>query len=368
VPVWRSVEQLGDRMSTKLTKSQIVEFAKSQGLDLVGVANIERFAGAPKRMHPASIFPEVRSVIVVGRRILRGNWRGIEEGTNWVTYTYFGYHGLLNTLFIPVGLYETACFLEDHGWEAVPYYPGVPETQPPDAPLRPGAVAANVHLAIRIAATAAGLGEMGWSKVFLSKQFGPRQRLAAILTDAEIEPDPLVEPGSLCDRCMACVTGCPSKAIPHLRDQRTVRITIEDKVYEWGDVDMGRCTLSYHGGDPRVSPFLHKTFPGWEFDAIKQRLTEDSAYKLCWPLSLGTWRRTEEDPSGSLVEGHVQIARWGVGGSYGIGGSRGCMRSCFDRLERTGRCGQKFHGGRFIKRPRWLLSPHVPSPRDESTR
>lgn len=347
-------------MSNALTKQAIVDFARSQGLDLVGVANIERFADAPERMHPASIHPGARSVIVVARRILRGNWRGIEEGTHWPAYTYFGYHGLLNSFFIPLGVYETACFIEDHGWEAVPYYPGVPEAQPPDAPLRPGAAAPNVHLAIRIAAVAAGLGEIGWSKVFLTRRFGPRQRLAAIITDAALEPDPLLEPNTLCNRCMACRQGCPSDAIPHPKAGRTVQIRIEDKTYEWGDVDMGRCTLSYHGGDPRVSPFLHKAFPGLSFDVARQHITEDQAYKLCWPLSLGAWRRTEADPSGYLVEGHSQIARWGGAGSYGIGGSRGCMRSCADAFLTQERCEQTYHSGRFVKRPRWLLPAEIP--------
>ncbi|MCC7494133.1 MAG: hypothetical protein IT204_17370 [Fimbriimonadaceae bacterium] len=345
-------------MAATLSKEQIVAFAQSQGLDLVGVANIERFAGAPQRMHPAEIFPECRSVIVVARRILRGNWRGIEEGTYWPTYTYFGYHGLLNSFFIPVGVYETACLLEDHGFEAVPYYPGVPETQPPDPPLRPGAVAPNVHLAIRIAGVAAGLGEIGWSKVFLTRKFGPRQRLAAILTDLELEPDPLLPPNTLCDQCMGCWEGCPSDAIPHLNDNDIVRIQIEDHVYEWGNTHMGRCTLCYHGGDPQVSPFLQKTLPGWEFDVTTQDVTEDAAYKLCWPVAHGSWRRTAEDPSGCLVEGHNQLIRWGGGegaGSYAIEGSRGCMRSCFDHFERERMCEQEFAMGPFIQRERWLL-------------
>jgi ferredoxin len=345
-------------MAETLSKSALVEFALANGLDLVGVANIERFAGAPPRMHPASIFPACRSVIVVAKRILRGNWRGIEEGTYWPSYTYFGYHGLLNSFFIPVGVYETACFIEDHGWEAVPYYPGVPETQPPDPPLRPGAVAANVHLAIRIAGVAAGLGEIGWSKVFMTKRFGPRQRLAAILTDAELAPDPLLPPRTLCDRCLQCVEGCQAAAIPHPRQHKVVSIQIEDNVYEWGDVHMGRCTLGFHGGDPRCSPFLHQTFPGWQFDVTQQDVTEDAAYKLCWPNTFNGWRRTEEDPSGLIIEGHNQIMRWGGGpgaGSYAIEGSRGCMRSCFDHLERRGRVDQTFAGGPFIRRPRWLL-------------
>ena len=345
-------------MSSTIGKPQIIERALANGLDLVGVANIERFEGAPRRMHPASIFPECRSVIVVARRILRGNWRGIEEGTYWPTYTYFGYHGLLNSFFIPMGVYETACFIEDAGWEAVPYYPGPPEAQPPEHPLRPGAVGPDVHLAIRIAGIAAGLGECGWSKVFLTKKFGPRVRLAAILTDLELEPDPLVEPGSLCDRCMACVKGCQAAAIPHMKEGRTVRIQIEDKVYEWGDVHMGRCTLGYHGGDTQVSPFLHKSFPGYDFDVTRQDVSEDQGYKLCWPRSKGAWRKTEEDRSGALVEGHRQLVEWGGGdgaSSYGIGGSRGCMRSCFDHLERRHACEQTYENGPFIKRARWLL-------------
>jgi len=343
----------------KLTKESIKKFALSQGLDLFGVANIERFKDAPKRMHPASIFPEARSVIVVGKRILRGGSRGIEEGAYWPSYTYFDYHGLLNTLFIHLPLYEICCFIEDFGYEAVPYYPGVPESQPPVKPLRPGGVPPNVHLAIRIAGTAAGIGEMGWSKVFLTKKFGPRQRLAAIITDLPIEPDPLVKPKTICKRCMECVKGCPSAAIPHLKENKTIKIKIGSYTYEWADVDMGKCTLSYHGGDSRVSPFIHKSFPGWDIAAKKQNFSEEAAYKFCWTLSLGEWRKTEEFPSGYIIEGHKMISKWGVGGSYGIGGSRGCMRSCFNYLEKKNLIEQTFNNGDFIKRERWLLPAKV---------
>jgi len=339
-----------------VTRQELKDYAISLGLDLFGVANIERFAGAPERMHPASIHPGAKSVIVVGRRILRGGWRGIEEGTYWPSYTYFDYHGLLNTHFISTPMYQLACFIEDQGWEAVPYYPGVPESQPPVEPVREGAPAPNVQLAIRIAGVAAGVGEMGWSKVFLTRQFGPRQRLAAIITDWELEPDPLVEPGSICDRCMSCARMCPG-AIPQLKDGKTVSIRIEDKVYQWGDVDMGKCTLSYHGGDPRVSPFLHKSFPGMCFEVPKQSMTEEEAYKFCWTLSTARWRATAEFPSGYIVEGHAKLQEWGVGGSYGVEGSRGCMRACFDHLEKRGRIQQKFHGGPFIRRPGWELPP-----------
>ncbi len=346
----------------KLTKEKIKEFGARKGLDLVGVANIERFKDAPINMHPASIFPEAKSVIVVGKRILRGGWRGIEEGTYWPSYTYFDYHGLLNSFFISKPLYELACLIEDHGWEAVPYYSGVPEAQPVMEPLREGGISPNVNLSIRIAGVAAGIGEIGWSKVFLTKKFGPRQRLHAIITDMPIEPDPLMEPNTICKRCMECVKGCVG-AIPHIKEGKKIKIKIEDKTYEWADVDMGKCTLSYHGGDPRVSPFIHKDLPGWEFDVTKQEMSEEAAYKFAWTLSTGKWRKTEEFPSGYIIEGHAMIQKWGCGeregSSYGVGGSRGCMRSCFNYLEKKGMVEQTFKGGEFIKRDRWLLPAKV---------
>jgi len=342
-------------MKKNLTKEKIREKGYKLGLDLVGFANIERFKNAPERMHPASVFPEAKTVIVVGKRILRGGWRGIEEGTNWISYTYFDYHGLLNSFFIQEPLYNLSCFIEDYGYEAVPMYSGVPEAQPPIKPLRKNQPPPDVFLAIRIAATAAGLGEIGWSKVFLTEKFGPRQRLHAIITDLEVEPDPLVKPGSICKRCMECVKDCPSGAIPHIKEGKKVSIKIENYTYEWADIHLGKCTLSYHGGDSRVSPFIHKDFPGWNIDARKQDFSEEAAYKFCWTLSTGEWRKTEEFPSGYIIEGHKMIQKWGVGGSYGVGGSRGCMRSCFNFLEKKGVIEQRFKNGEFIKRERWLL-------------
>jgi len=342
-----------------LTSQTVKDFAYSRGLDLCGIANIERFQNAPARMHPSGILPEAKSVIVVGKRILRGGWRGIEEGTYWPAYTYFDYHGLLNTLFIQRPLYDLACFIEDYGWEAVPYYSGVPETQPDVEPLRRGQVAPDVQLAIRIAALAAGLGEIGWSKVFLTKKFGPRQRFHAIITDVPLEPDPLVAPGTICNRCMECVRGCPVGAIPHIREGKTIQVRIENYTYTWADIDLGKCALSYHGADSTMSPFIHKSLPGWNFDVSQQDLPEEAAYKIAWTLSTAKWRATKQFPSGYIIEGHAKLQEWGIGGSYGIEGSRGCMRSCFNHLEKRGVIEQTFIGGEFIKRPRWKLPVRV---------
>jgi epoxyqueuosine reductase len=336
----------------ELTAQTVKEAGYAAGLDGVGIANIERFKDAPPQMNVANIFPECRSVIVTMRRIPRGVYRGIEEGTHWSNYTYYGYNRL-NTLFRPIGTYRLACFIEDHRWEAVPVYPGVAETEPTGEPLREGQVGPNVFPAIRIAAVAAGLGEMGWSKVFLTKRFGPRQRLGMILTDAELEPDPLIEPGSICNRCMACARECGGHAIPLPREGKTVRIQIEDKVYEWGDVDMGKCTLTHHGLNKEVSPFLSRDCPGLRLNVAEQEMSEEEAYKLCYTVAGGTWRKTDEFPTGNVVDYYKTMLQ--STGYFAVCGANGCVRACMIDMERTGRTDGKFSVP-FRKRPKWQLN------------
>lgn len=335
-----------------LTAAGVKEFALTTGLDLVGVANIERFAGAPERMHPAEIFPECRSVIITARRIPRGTYRGIEEGTLWSNYTFYAYNRL-NAWFRPKGTYETACFIEDHGFEAVPVYPGVPECQPDARPLRPGAPAPDVQMAIRIAGCAAGLGEMGWSKVFLTRKFGPRQRLGMILTDAELEPDPLItEDQRVCDRCMSCVPDCPGHCIPHVRDHDTISIEIEGVRFEWANVDMGKCTFTHHGLNKEASPFLAKDCPGLRLDVQEQKMTEEEAYKLAYTLAGARWRTTAEFPSGNVIDYYKTMLD--TTSYFAVCGARGCIRACMIHLEKTGRIEQTF-ANEFRRRPAWEL-------------
>ena len=59
------------------------QHATESGADLVGIADIERFQGLAPQNDPRYIFPEVRSVVILGRRITRGTLRGIEEGTQF---------------------------------------------------------------------------------------------------------------------------------------------------------------------------------------------------------------------------------------------------------------------------------------------
>ena len=58
-------------------KTAIIEFAKKDGVDLIGFADRSRFDGVDAQHNPFSIFPEAKTVIMIGKRICRGSLRGI---------------------------------------------------------------------------------------------------------------------------------------------------------------------------------------------------------------------------------------------------------------------------------------------------
>ena len=54
-----------------MNSAEIKKYAKERGADLAGIASIDRFKSLPPGENPSAIFPECKSVIVLGRRILR---------------------------------------------------------------------------------------------------------------------------------------------------------------------------------------------------------------------------------------------------------------------------------------------------------
>jgi len=336
----------------KLTAKMVKEAAFNAGCGDIGIANIERFKNAPQMMHPLNIFPECKSVITIVQPIPRGSYRGITEGTHWANYTFYSYNKL-NTLFRPFVTYETACFIEDNGFEAVPLYPGVPERPGLNKPVAPGRPPAEININVRIAGVACGMGEMGWSKVFIHPKFGPRVRLGTILTDAELEPDPLIKPGTFCNKCMRCAKDCPGGAIPKPGDRPSIKIKIDDTEFEWGDVHMGRCTLTHHGLNWEASPFLKKDMPGLDLDVRNSTMSEESAYRMTYPMAGAKWGPNAEFPTDRVMNYYNQIISHTT--YFAICGAKGCIRACMDSLEKRKKIGQCDFCTKVSPRPAWKL-------------
>ncbi len=203
-----------------MNATELKAIAARYGADLVGIAPLERFAPLPAEQNPASIFPECKSVIVLGRRILRGTLRGVEEGTNFdSTYGTFGFRWLEDN-FLSKTTYDVTCAIEAAGFEAVPLFGYTTDGMPTGRPVAPGKPPPNVIVDMDFAAQAAGLGEIGLGRFFITPQYGPRQRFALILTDADLEADP-VSDKRICGDCGVCATACPLGAIDPTRLSET---------------------------------------------------------------------------------------------------------------------------------------------------
>jgi len=224
------------------------QHARASGADLVGVAGIGRFEGLDPQHNPRYIFPEARSVIVLGRRITRGTLRGVEEGTQFSNYNLYGYDWLDNR-FVAMTTVRTAEFLEDRGWEAVSLLPLPAEVPPMGVPVRPNQPSPNVTVDLEDAAVRAGLGEIGYAGLFLSPQFGPRQRFQAILTDAPLDEDAIYD-GVLCDRGRELHASlCPLGAIDTASE--TV-LEICGKRMKVATIDYAKCERCENGARPNL--------------------------------------------------------------------------------------------------------------------
>ncbi|MBM3497845.1 MAG: hypothetical protein FJX74_04155 [Armatimonadetes bacterium] len=225
--------------------SDFLDFARDKRADLLGIAPIERFDDVPGDHHPTSIFPECRSVVVVGKRITRGTLRGIEEGTQFDLYGQYGLAWLADRM-LAITTITLATWLEDQRFEACPIQDLSPEIPPSGIAVRPDLPAPNVMIDVRAAAVRAGLAEIGYCGEVLTPQFGPRQRFQLILTDAPLEPTPmLAEP--VCDRCRACMESCPLGAWDAAGD---VSITLSGKTMAVAGIDYAQCRQCRNGAQP----------------------------------------------------------------------------------------------------------------------
>ncbi len=308
--------------------AQIKAYAKRLGADIVGIAPMDRFEGAPKQMDPRYIMPEAKSMIVMGFRVMRGSLRGIEEGTFFSNYSAMGYGGL-TYLYIPLTVINLCKLIEDEGYEAIPIghqsdWRGIEGDgklrKDYSKPVEPGKPQPDVMLHLRICGFLAGLGEIGYSKMFLSPEFGPRLRLGVVLTEMELTPDPIYNGPKLCNRCMACVRECPGNAISATK---TVKVNLAGHEVEWGELDCSACDLAFRGGE------------------------------VCEPGG-GTYMDGRNDIRPGSHSPFYKKPRNLYNTGQAICGAKGCTRACMIQLEKRGVLSNKFEKP-FRRKPLWSI-------------
>lgn len=182
---------------------QVKAMAREQGAHLVGVAPVERFAGAPQGHHPADLLPGARSVVVMAHRFFQSVLECDRFGTTselipqeelWeVQQTVFMFMYNTANMRLQMIASQLAAFLEDQGYPSLPL---------PAGGYKVGAQR-YAFFSHRHAAVLAGLGEFGLNNLLLTPRYGPRVRLESMITTAELTPDPLCE-GPVCLGAEAC--------------------------------------------------------------------------------------------------------------------------------------------------------------------
>lgn len=240
------VQNTGNNIS--LT-DELKNFLTAKGADLVGFGSAELMQGAPEIMRPERYLPDVQTMISIGLHINEASCdliaRSVREHTSPESYHSYQLFTLasINPRLEELA-YLGAKFLEHKGFRAYPFPANIPHILKPTAQY-PGGYGDISH---RHVAVVCGLGQIGWHSLLITPEFGARQKLTTIATNAPLQTDNLVEE-RLCDpqECgFLCAEACPTNAIPVNLDDK-ISIRIDSRTFNYAEIVSWRCRWGCSG-------------------------------------------------------------------------------------------------------------------------
>ena len=262
---------------SKVTSDIVKNWAKDMGADIVGIAPVDRFEGTPQGHGPGDLLPEAQSVIVAGIRIPDAI---VDYDKYHLKFQEMPQHiavgAAVHNLYLLMGHYTIDIMLNSlamritNKLEIEAGYRSFPTPNTSDTGLgRPVEGYQTSYFSQRHAATRAGLGEFGFNNIVLTPEFGPRVRFVSIITEAELEPDPLLTK-KIClrEKCGGkdgpiCLQMCTPRAIQMKNevDHDAIFIDTPSKTNMYlcvgaGETEVMQCV--YYGTCMRVCPIKLK--------------------------------------------------------------------------------------------------------------
>lgn len=161
------------------------EMLKEHGIDLVGVASRDRFNHAPPRHHPRNLMHDFESIVALGV-----GWKNQAESA--------GMDRLYWAIKIADAFDLSVRCLQENGYRA--------------------RIINDGQVSLPRIGEAAGIGEIGLVNFLVTRDFGPRVWLAAIITNAPLVPDSKIN--HICNKCGKCVDVCPATTEPYRYDPK----------------------------------------------------------------------------------------------------------------------------------------------------
>ncbi|MFY9981497.1 MAG: 4Fe-4S dicluster domain-containing protein [Methanoregula sp.] len=178
------------------------------GADFVGIADAAGFLSPDYTGNkPQDFMPRIRSVIVIGVVIPKGCVQPLPKGRPEYTNTL-----MAGTATLRVIAFRLARDLEKQGYLAAL----VPTEGSEFGMWYADRETLRADISLKYAAWLAGLGSYGLNQLLITRETGPRIRMTAILTDAQLSADHPAEATLLrpeCAGCQRCVKACPVSAI-----------------------------------------------------------------------------------------------------------------------------------------------------------
>ncbi len=168
---------------------ELERLVRREGIDIFGTSDAS--SAVPDK------FKSVPYAITLGVRLSDAVIDGVSAGP---TKNYF-YHYRTANAYLDMCAFKCVILLQRAGFNAV----AIPASQTTN---ERGIEGDFQH---KTAANLAGLGFMGKSGLFITNEFGPRVRLATVLTDLKLGGGNVMQPG--CGSCSACADACPCGAI-----------------------------------------------------------------------------------------------------------------------------------------------------------
>lgn len=180
-----------------MNSANIKKQAKLLGAKLCGIAPVERFKDAPEGFGPLDLFSETKSVIAFAKQVPKSTL----SLTSKIPYTVLEHITLEETHRIAL---EIILYLENSGFRAV-IVPSEPYEYW-DAERKTG----KGLLSLKHVAHRCGLGVWG---IIIYPHLGSLMKIGAVLTDAVLEADDMLEMKICKDNCKLCLSSCPSGAL-----------------------------------------------------------------------------------------------------------------------------------------------------------
>jgi epoxyqueuosine reductase len=183
-----------------MNSSDIKKQAGKYGARLCGIASIDRFNDAPKGFSPLDLYPKTQSVVAFAKQIPKGS---LDLSTG-IPYTVLEDIALHETHRIAL---EIVLFIENHGYQAV-IVPSEPYEYWDSKNKTGKGLVSLKHIAYK-----SGLGVWGNNHLLYNPQIGNLMKIGAILTNAILEPDAILEKIICKTSCQLCISSCPSGAL-----------------------------------------------------------------------------------------------------------------------------------------------------------